>query len=83
VFTDVIHTPPRIFPGGFKWGFIRKRNENNEVVRYGSLDSDIYMKVPDRIFVPNTNANRNMYYVKPLSSLYMALNNQEEYGTTD
>jgi hypothetical protein len=34
VFTDVIPTPPRIFPVGFKWVFNRKRNENNEVVRY-------------------------------------------------
>jgi hypothetical protein len=30
----VIHTPPRIFPVGFKWVFIQKRNENNEVIRY-------------------------------------------------
>jgi hypothetical protein len=34
VFTDVIPTPPRIFHIGFKWVFIHKRNENNEVVRY-------------------------------------------------
>jgi hypothetical protein len=34
VFTDMIPTPPRIFPVGFKWVFIQKRNENNEVVRY-------------------------------------------------
>jgi hypothetical protein len=34
VFTDVIPTPPRTFPIGFKWVFIKKRNENNEVVRY-------------------------------------------------
>jgi hypothetical protein len=34
VFTKVIPTPPRIFPIGFKRVFIRKRNENNEVVRY-------------------------------------------------
>jgi hypothetical protein len=34
VFTDVIPTPPRIFPVGFKWVFIRKRNKNIEVVRY-------------------------------------------------
>jgi hypothetical protein len=34
VFTDVIPTPPRIFPVGFKWVFIQKRNENNEVIRY-------------------------------------------------
>jgi hypothetical protein len=37
---------------------------------YGSLDLDIYMKVPDGISVPNTNANRNMYYVKLVKSLY-------------
>jgi hypothetical protein len=37
---------------------------------YGSLDSDIYMKGPDGIFVSNTNANRNMYYVKLDKSLY-------------
>jgi hypothetical protein len=34
VFTVMIPTPPRIFPVGFKWVFIQKRNENNEVVRY-------------------------------------------------
>jgi hypothetical protein len=34
VFTDVIPTPPRIFPVGFKWVFIQKRNTNNEVIRY-------------------------------------------------
>jgi hypothetical protein len=31
---------------------------------YGSLDSDIYMKVPDGIDVPDPKANRNMYCVK-------------------
>jgi hypothetical protein len=34
MFMDVIPTPPRIFHVGFKWVFIQKRNENNEVVRY-------------------------------------------------
>jgi hypothetical protein len=34
VFTGVIPTPPRIFPVGFEWVSIRKRNKNNEVVRY-------------------------------------------------
>jgi hypothetical protein len=34
VFSNVISTPPRTYPVGFKWGFIRKQNENNEVVRY-------------------------------------------------
>jgi hypothetical protein len=36
VFTDVIHTPPRIFLVDFKWLFIQKTNENNEVVRYNT-----------------------------------------------
>jgi hypothetical protein len=34
VFSSVIPTPPKTFPMGFKWVFIRKWNENNEVVRY-------------------------------------------------
>jgi hypothetical protein len=38
---------------------------------YGSLDSDIYIKVPDRISILNINANRNMYYVKLVKSLYV------------
>jgi hypothetical protein len=37
---------------------------------YGSLDSDIYMKVSDRIFILNTHANHNMYCVKLVKSLY-------------
>jgi hypothetical protein len=34
VFRKVIPTPPRIHRVGFKWVFIWKQNENNEVVRY-------------------------------------------------
>jgi hypothetical protein len=37
---------------------------------YGSLDSDIYMKVSDEISVPNINVVRNMYCVKLNKSLY-------------
>ena len=37
---------------------------------YGSLDSDIYMKVPDGISIPNPKANRNMYCIKLQKSLY-------------
>jgi len=37
---------------------------------YGSLDSDIHMKVPEGIPIPNPNANRNMYCVKLKKSLY-------------
>jgi hypothetical protein len=37
---------------------------------YGSLDSDIYMKVPDGIRIPDNKANRNMYCIKLQKSLY-------------
>ena len=37
---------------------------------YASLDSDIYMKVPDGISIPNPKANRNMYCIKLQKSLY-------------
>jgi hypothetical protein len=37
---------------------------------YGSLDSDIYMKVSDGISVPNANVGCNMYCVKLNKSLY-------------
>jgi hypothetical protein len=125
VFSAVRPTPPGILPVGYKWVFVRKRNENNEVVRcksrlvaqgfmqrpgvdfngtyspvmsgitfrylislavqnrlsmqlmdvvttylYGSLDSDIYMKVPGGIHVPSNKANRNMYCIKLQKSLY-------------
>lgn len=36
---------------------------------YGSLDSNIYMKVPDGIDMPNQKVNRNMYCVKLQKSL--------------
>jgi hypothetical protein len=34
VFSNVIPTPPRTYLVRFKWVFIQKWNENNEVVRY-------------------------------------------------
>ena len=37
---------------------------------YGSLDSNIYMKVPEGISIPNPKANRNMYCIKLQKSLY-------------
>jgi len=40
------------------------------VTAYLYLDSDIYMKVPDGISIPNSKANRNMYCIKLQKSLY-------------
>jgi hypothetical protein len=37
---------------------------------YGSLDSDIYMKVPNGVFVLDANVERNIYCVKLNKSLY-------------
>ena len=37
---------------------------------YGSLDFEIYMKVPDGISIPNPEANHNMFCVKLQKSLY-------------
>jgi hypothetical protein len=37
---------------------------------YGSLDSDIYIKVSDGISAPNANIGSNMYYVKLNKSWY-------------
>jgi hypothetical protein len=34
MFSDVMPTPPRTFPVGFKCVFVRKGNKNNDVVRY-------------------------------------------------
>jgi len=34
VFGPVVPTPPHVKPEEFKWVFIRKRNEKNEIVRY-------------------------------------------------
>jgi hypothetical protein len=34
VFLSIIPTPLKTFRVGFKWVFVRKKNENNEVVRY-------------------------------------------------
>jgi hypothetical protein len=40
------------------------------VYLYESQDSDIYMKVPERISIPNKNVGRNIYYVKLNNLLY-------------
>jgi hypothetical protein len=37
---------------------------------YGSLDSDIYMKIHDGISVPNERVGCNMHCVKLIKSLY-------------
>jgi len=34
VFGPIVRTPEGINPAGYKWVFVRKQNEKNEVVRY-------------------------------------------------
>jgi hypothetical protein len=43
--------------------------DNVTAYLYGLLHSNIYIKVPDGIYVSNMNANRNMYCVKLVKSL--------------
>ncbi|KAK4380786.1 hypothetical protein Sango_3031000 [Sesamum angolense] len=34
IFEPIIHTPEDVKPVGYKWVFVRKRNEQGEIVRY-------------------------------------------------
>ena len=34
VFGPIVPTPPRVKPIGYKWVFVRKRNEKNEIMQY-------------------------------------------------
>jgi hypothetical protein len=34
VFEPVVQTPEGVSPVGYKWVFVRKHNEKNEIVRY-------------------------------------------------
>jgi hypothetical protein len=126
VFGPVVRTPEGVKPVGYKWVFVRKRNENGEIVRYkarlvaqgfsqrpgvdydetyspvvdattfrylislahkelnrhmmdvvtaylyGSLDSDIYMKLPEGFNFSNANSleSREGYSIKLNKSLY-------------
>ena len=33
-FGPIVRTPEGVMPVGYKWVFIRKRNEKNEIIRY-------------------------------------------------
>jgi hypothetical protein len=34
VFEPIVQTPEGVSPVGYKWVFVQKRNEKNEIVRY-------------------------------------------------
>ncbi|KAM1225989.1 hypothetical protein ACFX2G_045625 [Malus domestica] len=127
VFGPVVPTPPHVKPVGYKWVFVRKRNEKNEIVRYkarlvaqgfsqrpwidydetyspvmdvitfrylislvvsekldmqlmdvvtaylyGDLDTEIYMKVPERLTLTGSNISkpRNTLSIRLRRSLY-------------
>ncbi|KAJ9540031.1 hypothetical protein OSB04_026537 [Centaurea solstitialis] len=116
VFGPVAPTPPNVKPIGNKWVFVRKRNENNEIVRYkarlvaqgfsqrpgidyeetyspvmdfpkklnmqlmdvvtaylyGDLDTEIYMRVPDGLKLPESSSSqpRNTFSIRLRRSLY-------------
>ena len=125
VFGPITRIPDNVKPVGYKWVFVRKRNEKNEVVKYkarliaqgfsqrprihydetyslvmdliifrflinlvifeklemrlmdivtaylyGSLDSDIYMKIPEGFKLPDACTPRNLFSIKLQRSLY-------------
>ena len=125
VFGPIVAIPAGMKPVGYKWVFVRKRNEKNEIVRYkvrldaqgfsqrpgidyevtyspvmdtitfryliglsvfnnldmylmdvvtaylyGSLDNDIYMKIPEGLKMHDTSKPREMYAIKLQRSLY-------------
>jgi len=125
VFGPITKTPDNVKPVGYKWVFVRKRNEKNEIVRYkarlvaqgflqrpgidydetyspvvdivtfrfliswvaqenfemrlmdvvtaylyGSLDSNIYMKIPEGFKMPEACTPRNLLSIKLQRSLY-------------
>jgi hypothetical protein len=72
VFPEVIPTPSKIFPVGFKWVFIQKRNENNEVVRYKArLVAQGFMQRPDINF--NETYSPVMNGITFLYLIYLAI----------
>nr|CAN71103.1 hypothetical protein VITISV_000038 [Vitis vinifera] len=97
VFGPVVQTPEDVNPVGYKWVFVRKRNEKNEIIRYkaqlvaqvsegldmrlmnvittylyGSMDNDIYMKIPEGFKLPRSNSTkpRSIYSIKLQRSMY-------------
>ncbi|KAL6568032.1 hypothetical protein OROHE_003716 [Orobanche hederae] len=125
VFGQITRTPNNIKPIGYKWVFVRKRNEKNEIARnkarlvaqgfsqwskidydetyspvmdiitfrflismavherldmrlmdvvtaylYGSLDSNIYIKIPDGYKMLKSATPREIYSIKLQKSLY-------------
>ena len=125
VFGHVARTPKNVILVGYKWVFVRKQNEKNEIVRYkarlvaqgfsqrskidddemyspvmdtitfcflismivlenlemllmdvvmaylyGSLDSDIYMKILEGLKMPEAYTPHNLYSIKLQRSLY-------------
>ncbi|KAL6325714.1 hypothetical protein AAG906_024532 [Vitis piasezkii] len=96
-----------IKPAMHKWVFVRKRNENNEIIRYkarlvaqvskgldmrlmnvittylyGSMDNDIYMKIPKgfKLLEANNTKPHSMYSIKLQRSLY-GLKQLDAYST--
>ena len=101
VFGPIVQIPKCVKPVGYKWVFVRKRNENNEIIRYkarlvapfshrpgidlaifegldirlmdvittylyGSIDNDIYMKIPKgfKLLEANNTNPRNICSIK-------------------
>src|SRR4051812_44152850 len=76
VFGPVVRTPPRVMPIGYKWVFVWKRNENNQVISYKArLVSQGFSLRPgidyDGIYSPVMSGITFLYLISMVASLNM------------
>jgi hypothetical protein len=93
LFSHVIPTPPRTYPVGFKWGFIQKQNENNEVVRYKvRLVTQGFTQRPDidfnETYSPIMNRITFQYLISLVTQKHLSLQLMDDmttylYGSLD
>ena len=68
VFGPIILTPEAVRPVGYKWVFVRKRNEKNEIVRYKTrLVTQVFSQRPgidyEETYSPVMNAITFKYLI--------------------
>ena len=68
VFGPIVQTPKNVNPVGFKWMFVRKRNEKNDIARYKArLVAQGFLQKPgidyEEIYSPVMDASTFRYSI--------------------
>ncbi|RVW79791.1 Retrovirus-related Pol polyprotein from transposon TNT 1-94 [Vitis vinifera] len=85
VFGPVVQTPKDVKPVGYKWVFVRKRNENNEIIRYKArLVAQVYVDDLNLVGTPEeltrtTNYLKKEFEMKALGKTKFCLGLQIEH----